>query len=325
MGDQIMFKTRVTEKLGIRYPIVVGTMMHISNPVFVAAASETGCLGVLASAMYKSKEELRNAIQQVNLLTEKPFAVNLNLFPSRVPLDIIAYLQLLIDEGVRIFETSGFRIPEQLVPLLTRADVTWIHKCVGLRYARKAASLGADMVTVVGYENGGATGILDIGTFVLIPTVARSLEIPVIGGGGVTNGRGLVAALALGAAAVIIGTAFLVAEECPIHIDLKKALLKARETDTELILRTLGNTHRVWKNRKADEIMQLEINGAPSETVIDAASGENDLIMFQKGDLAKGTISCGQGIGMVNEIKPIKNIVDDIISEAEMVIRGFKY
>lgn len=317
-----MLKTRVTEKLGIKYPIVVGTMMHISNPTFVAAASEAGCLGVLASAMYKSKEDLRNAVLQVHSLTKKPFAVNLNLFPARVPVDNVSYVELLIDAGIRIFETSGFGIPDELVPLLTRADVTWVHKCVGLRYARKAASLGADMVTVVGYENGGATGKLDIGSFVLIPTVARSLDIPVIGGGGVINGRGLVAALALGAEAVIMGTAFLVAEECPIHINLKKTLLEAKETDTTLILKSMGNTHRVWKNQMAEEIMQLEINAAPPEAVISAASGENDLMMYQTGDIAKGTISCGQGVGMINEIKPLKNIVDDIIGEAELVIKG---
>ncbi len=317
-----MFRTRVTEKLGIEYPIVVGTMMHISDPVFVAAASEAGCLGVLASAMYKSEEDLKNAVQQVRSLTSKPFAVNLNLFPARVPVDNAAYVEMLIDAGVRIIETSGHGIPEQLVPVLTRPDVTWIHKCVGLRYARKAESLGADMVTVVGYENGGATGILDIGTFVLIPTVARSLHVPVIGGGGVTNGQGLVAALALGAEAVIMGTAFLVAEECPIHINLKKALLEATETDTTLILRSVGNTHRVWKNKKAKEIMQLESDQASGDTVISAASGDNNLLMYQSGDIAKGTISCGQGIGMVNEIKPIKSIVGDIISEAESVIKG---
>ena len=319
-----MRETRVTEKLGIQYPIVVGTMMNISNPVFVAAASEAGCLGVLPSAMYKSTEDLRNAVQHVHSLTHRPFAVNLSLFPARVPVDYDSYLKLLIDEGVRIIETSGFGIPDQLVPIFRKADVTWIHKCVGLRYARKAASLGADMVTVVGHENGGATGILDIGTFVLIPTVARSLKIPVIGGGGVTNGRGLAAALALGAEAVIMGTAFLVSEECPIHINLKKALLEAKETDTTLILRSIGNTHRVWKNEKATEIMKLEMNQAPLEKLIQAASGENALEMYQSGDISMGTISCGQGIGMLNEIKPLKKIVEDLISEAELVIRGLQ-
>ena len=198
-------------------------------------------------------------------------------------------------------------------------SLTWIHKCVGLRYARKAVAIGADIITVVGFENGGATGILDLGTFVLIPAVAEAVKVPVIGGGGVSNGRGLVAALALGAEGVIIGTRFLLTEECPIHINLKKALVNAQETDTVLVMRTLGNTHRVWKNSTADKILELEARKASLEEIVAAAAGTKDKEMFDSGDVQRGTISVGQGIGLIHEFKPVKQVVAEIMKEAQEV------
>lgn len=317
-----MFKTRVTEKLAIEHPIIIGAMANISNPNFVAAAAEAGCLGILASTNYKSEKDFTEAIKRTKSLTINPFGVNISTFPARTPVNNAAYLKILTEERIKVVETSGFGIPDGLLPMLAEAQgagVTWIHKCTGLRYARKAVSLGADMVTVVGYENGGATGKLDIGTFVLIPSVARALNVPIIGGGGVTNGAGLVAALALGAEAVIMGTAFLVSEECPIHVNLKKALLEADTTDTVLAMRSIGNTHRYWRNEKIQQIIELESHDASKEEIIQAASGENNLSMYQTGDLSKGLIACGQGIGMVTEIKTIKNIVSDIIAEAKSV------
>jgi len=208
-----MFKTRVTEKLGIEYPIIGGTMMWLSTPEYVAAISNAGCLGLVCSAMWKTKDEFRDAVKKTKDMTDKPFGVNLNLFPAMRPIDNREYLEVLLEEGVRIIETSGHKAPEDLVSDFKENGVTWIHKCVGLRYAKKAVSLGADMITVVGFENGGATGRLDIGTFVLIPTVAGALEVPVIGGGGLSDGRGLVSALALGAEGVIMGTRFLMVDE----------------------------------------------------------------------------------------------------------------
>ena len=314
-----MFKTRVTEKLGIEYPIVGGAMMHLSTPEFVAAMSEAGCLGLLASAMWKSKDEFRAAVKKVKSLTKKPFGVNLNLFPAMRPIDNNDYLDVIDEEGVKVIETSGHKAPEELVPRIKAKGRPWIHKCVGLRYAKKAVSIGADMITVVGYENGGATGVLDIGTFVLIARVAEEVKVPVIGGGGVSNGRGLVAALALGAEGVIIGTRFLLANECPIHANLKDALLKAQETDTVLVMRTLGNTHRVWKNSVAQKILDLEARHANLEEIVAAAAGQKDKQMFDSGDVEKGTISVGQGVGLIHEIKPLKQIVADIMQEAKEV------
>ena len=192
-----MFQTKITEMLGIKYPLIGGTMMWISTPEFTSAVSNAGGLGILASAIYQSKEEFRDAIERLQDLTDKPFAVNLNLFPMMRPIDNNEYMDVLVDRGVKVVETSGHSAPEELCARFKEAGMIWIHKCVGVRYALKVQGMGADIVTVVGYENGGATGTLDIGTLVLVPTVVENLDIPVIGGGGVSDGRGLLAVLAL--------------------------------------------------------------------------------------------------------------------------------
>ncbi|MFO8056688.1 MAG: nitronate monooxygenase [bacterium] len=315
-----MFQTRVTSKLGIKYPIIGGTMMWLSEPQFVAAISEAGALGIICSAMYKSEDEFRDAVCETKRLTDKPVACNLNLFPAMRPIDNNVYLDVLLEEGINIVETSGHKAPEDLAQRFKENGVTWIHKCVGLRYAKKAVSLGADMVTVVGFENGGATGVLDIGTFVLIPRVAEALDVPVIGGGGVSDGRGMVAAMALGAEAVIMGTRLLLSEECPIHHNLKNALQQAQETDTVLIMRSIGNTHRIWKNKKADTIVDMEKNNASLEKLVKAASGQHDREMFQSGDTEQGLISAGQGIGLVHDIKPVKDIIEQIMNEGRGLV-----
>ena len=314
-----MFKTEVTKRLGIEYPIIGGAMMHLSTPEFVAAMSEAGCLGLFASAMWRTKDEFRVAVRKAKSLTKKPFGVNLNLFPAMRPIGNNDYLDVIDEEGVKVIETSGHKAPEELVPRLKSNGKTWIHKCVGLRYAKKAVSLGADMITVVGYENGGATGTLDLGTFVLIPAVASALSVPVIGGGGVSNGRSLVAAMALGAQGVIIGTRFLLTDECPIHLNLKNALVKAQETDTVLVMRTLGNTHRVWKNSVANKVLELEARHATLDEIVKEAAGVKDKEMFESGNVEKGTISVGQGVGLLHDIKPLKEVVLDIMKEAKEV------
>ncbi len=316
-----MFQTEMTRMLGIEYPIVGGAMMHLSTPEYVAAISEAGCLGLLASAMWKTKEEFRDAVQKTKGLTKKPFGVNLNLFPAMRPIDNKEYMGVMIDEGVKIVETSGHKAPEDLAREFKANGMTWMHKCVGVRYAKKGESLGADMITVVGYENGGATGVLDIGTFVLVPSVVEALKVPVIGGGGVSNGAGLVAIMALGAKGVIMGTRFLLADECPIHLNLKKALAEAAETDTVLVMRSIGNTHRLWRNEVADKIVEIESRGGTLQEIIKAAAGEHDRAMFESGDVSKGTVSCGQGVGLCREVKPMKEIVQDIMKEAREVAK----
>ncbi len=316
-----MISTAMTEKLGIKYPIVGGAMMRISKPGFVAAVSNAGGIGVMASANYRTEQEFRDAIKQVKDLTDKPVAVNLNLFPAMRPIDNSVYLKVLVEEGIKVVETSGHKAPAELAESFKAEGMFWIHKCVGLRYAQTVEKLGADMVTVVGYENGGATGVLDIGTLALVPRVAGELKIPVIGGGGVSDGRGVAAILALGAAGVIIGTRLMATQECPIHQNVKQALLDAQEVDTMLLMRTIGNTHRVWKNKAAQAVAELEEKKATLEEIVKAAGGEKAEAMYDTGVTDVGIMSCGQGVGMIHDIPTIAELLDRMMEQAEQSMK----
>lgn len=311
-----MFQNRLTEMLAIKYPIVGGTMMWISNAEFTAAISNAGGLGVLASAMFSTKETFAEALDRLNDLTEKPFAVNLNLFPTMRPIDNNIYLDVLLEKGVKIVETSGHSAPEELCSRFKKSGLTWIHKCVGVRYAVKVEKMGADVITVVGYENGGATGRLDIGTLVLVPKVVDSVKVPVIGGGGVSDGRGFLALMALGAQGVIMGTRLLATREAPIHDNLKRALVEATELDTMLVMRSIGATHRVWANAAAKKCAEMEENKADLNQILQVVSGEKARVMYTQGDLDAGILSCGQGIGLVNDTPTVKEVMDRIMDEA---------
>jgi len=312
-----MFQTKITEMFGIKYPIVVGTMMHLARAEMVAAASNAGALGVLASAIFQTREEFREEIKKLKNMTDKPFAVNLSLFPAMRPIDNREYLEVIFEEGIKIVETSGHKAPEEFARDLKKNGITLIHKCVGVRYALKAQSIGADAVTVVGYENGGATGTLDITTLCLVPRVVDSLQVPVIGGGGVADGRGFLAILTLGAQGVIIGTCTLVAEECPLHPKLKEALINASELDTMVIMRSVQNSHRAWINEAAKKVSELEKQQAGLQAIVQAAGGDKAKRMYQEGDIQAGVISCGQGVGLVKKVRPMKDIIEGIIYQAE--------
>lgn len=312
-----MFETAITQLFGIRYPIVVGTMMNLSCAEMVAAASDAGALGILASSNFPSGEQFRDELRRLRDMTDRPFAVNLNFFPARRPVDNRDYLDIISDEGVKIVETSGHKAPEDLARQIKKAGIVFVHKCVGVRYALKAQSIGADAVTVVGYENGGATGTLDITTLCLVPRVVDAVSVPVIGGGGVADGRGFLAVLALGAQGVIMGTPFLVAEECPIHMNLKKALLDATELDTMIVMRSIQNSHRVWVNETARKVAELDASHAGLQEIVQMASGNRARKMYQEGDLNAGVMACGQGVGLVRKIRPMKDIIEEIVHQAD--------
>lgn len=311
-----MIQTELTQKLGIKYPLIGGTMMHISTADFVAAISNAGGLGILASAIYESKQDFSKAIDRVKELTDQPFAVNINLFPSMRPIDNNDYMDVLEEKGVSIVETSGHSAPEDLCKRFKNAGMTWIHKCVGVRYALKVQKMGVDIVTVVGYENGGATGKLDIGTLVLVPTVVDAVNLPVIGGGGVSDGRGVAAVLAMGAAGVIMGTRLMATRECPINDKLKNALVNTSELDTMLIMRSLEATHRVWRNPAAEKCLELETACAGFEDILEVVSGKRAKRMYDDGDLDVGIVSCGQCVGLVRDIPTVKELFDRIMEEA---------
>lgn len=311
--------------LGIKYPIIGGTMMSISKADFVAAISNAGGLGILASAIYTTREEFADAIDRIKELTDKPFAVNINLFPSMRPIDNNDYVDILVQKGIKIVETSGHSAPEELCDRFKKAGMIWIHKCVGIKYARKVEKMGADIVTVVGYENGGATGKLDIGTLVLVPAIKDAINLPLIGGGGVADGRGVTALLALGADAVIIGTRLLLTKECPIHENIKQALCNASELDTMLIMRSIGATHRVWDNAAAQKCQEIEDANKGFEAIIDAVAGDKARKMFNHGNLDAGILALGQAIGLIHDIPTVKELFDTIMNDVEKTVKHIAY
>jgi NAD(P)H-dependent flavin oxidoreductase YrpB (nitropropane dioxygenase family) len=315
-----MLETRVTELFGIKYPIVGGTMMHVSKPEFVAAISNAGALGMMASAMYESQDEFRQAVRRVRELTNKPFGVNLSLFPAMRPIDNDLYAEVILQEHVPIVETSGHRPPEDLLARLKAGGVKTMHKCVSVRHALSAQKVGVDAVTVFGTEGGGHIGEVGLTTMVLVPTAVDALSIPVIAAGGIVDGRGLVAALALGAEGVTVGTRLLVTAECPIHDNLKRALASATELDTLPILGTLRNTVRAWKNPAALKVAELESKQADLGEILSVVAGTATKRMYEDGDLDAGVIPCSQSIGLVHEVKPVAQVIDAMMREASEIL-----
>ncbi|MFX1568396.1 MAG: NAD(P)H-dependent flavin oxidoreductase [Promethearchaeota archaeon] len=317
-----MLKTKVTEMLGLEYPIFCGNMMNISYPSFAAACSNAGALGIMASVMYRKPEELREALIELKSLTNKPVAVNVNLFPMLKPIKQIDHVKVMLDEGIKIIETSGHQAPDKYIPLFKEYGVTWIHKCAGTRYAQKAASLGADIVEVVGWENGGATGRYDIGTLVLTPATIDAIDIPVVAGGGISDGRGVAAVLALGAEAALMGTRLMATQECPIHENLKQAFIKASIYDTRLIMRSLNATHRVWNNPAAQKVVELENSKSDQMEIFNAAAGAKSKMMYEEGNLDVGVVSVGQGVGLIHDIPTVKDMIERIMKETNMIIQN---
>ena len=311
-----MFRTRVTELLGIEHPIVGGCMMHISGPEFVAAISNAGALGMMASAMFTTQDQFRQAVRRAKSLTSKPFGVNLSLFPALRPIDNDLYVGVILEEGVPVVETSGHRPPEHLLARLKAGGVKTMHKCVSVRHAISAQRAGVDAVTIFGSEGGGHIGELGLTTMVLIPRAADVLDVPLLAAGGIADGRGLLAALALGAEGVTIGTRLLVTEECPIHENLKLALAAATELDTLPILGSLHNTLRAWKNEAALKVAELEASQAGLRDILALVAGTETTRMLTEGDVDAGVIACSQSIGLVRKIKPVAQVIGEMVQQA---------
>jgi NAD(P)H-dependent flavin oxidoreductase YrpB (nitropropane dioxygenase family) len=314
-----MFATRVTELLGIEYPIVGGCMMHISRPEFVAAISNAGALGMMASAMFDTQDKFRQAVCRARDLTDRPFGVNLSLFPALRPIDNDLYVDVILEEGVPVVETSGHRPPEDLLTRLKAGGVKTIHKCVSVRHALSAQRAGVDAVTVSGSEGGGHIGELGLTTMVLVPRATDVLDVPVLAAGGIADGRGLLAALILGAEGITVGTRLLLTEECPIHENLKRALVAAPELDTLPILRSLHNTLRAWKNPAALKVAELEARRAGLMEILSVVAGTETKCLISEGDLDSGVIACSQSIGIVCEIQPVAEVIREMTREAAAI------
>lgn len=311
-----MFKTRITEMLGIQYPIIKGGMAVISRAELVAAVSNAGGLGILISAHFTSGEELRQEIRRTKNLTNKPFGVNISLFPSQKPLPNSDFVDVIIDEKVAVAETSGIRGPGEFAPRLKKGGVKLIHKCAYVKHAVVAEREGADAVTVVGVENGGATGMEDVTTMVMVPLAVDAVKIPVLAGGGIGDARGLVAALALGAEGVVMGTRFMAVKESPLHPRAKEWMLRSKETDTVIVERSIRNTHRSLRNKATDKVLDMESKGATLQDLLPFIGGQGAHKVYIDGDLDAGMAYCGEVVGQINDIPTCQEVIDRMVKGA---------
>lgn len=320
-----MFKTRITELLGIKYPIVQGGMVWLSRAELAAAVSNAGGLGIITSSNFASKQALRDELRKTRSLTDKPVGVNINLSPTTHPVNTEEYIEVVIDEGIRIVETSG-RSPEPYMKQLKQGNVTVLHKAPGaVRYAEAAEAIGCDAILIIGYECGGHPGPDDTGSLVLVRATVEAVKIPVVAGGGFADAQGFVAALALGADGVLMGTRFMATKECPAHPRFKEWLIRARETDTFITQRSIQAPARNLRNEPAIKILEMEKKGATLEELLAITRGENAQQLYFEGDLDAGLAECGQVVGIIHDIPTVKEVIDGIIGGAEEIIKGKLY
>ena len=315
-----MWKTRVTDLLGIELPIIGGAMQWISRAPFVASISNAGGLGIITSATFSSGEELKAEIRRTRELTSKPFAVNINLFPSMRPFSVDEMMDVLDEEAITIVETSGHS-PEKHMKRLKAGGRIHMHKCARRRDAVKAEALGADLVTVVGTECGGHPSPEGVTTMVLLPRTVDSVSIPVVAGGGFSDGRALMAALAMGAEGIVIGTGLMATLECPIHEDFKQALISAEETSTCLLLNSVKAPVRAFSNKTAQEVLEMETACLPLEEILPKMKGERGLQAYKVGDTNGAVWACGQVAGLINKVMPVAEYFRTVMEQAEAVRR----
>lgn len=315
-----MIETKITRMLGIQHPILCGGMQWITSAEFVASVCNAGAMGFITAESLETPEDLRMEIRKMRDLTDKPFGVNISMIPEfGTPVRSLKFCDVVCEEGVQIVETAG-RNPEPLMSTLKSAGVKVIHKLTSVRHALAAQKLGVDAVTLVGYGSGGHIGLDNIASFILIPSAVNKLHIPVIAGGSICNGAGFLAALALGAEAVLMGTAFFATRECPVHPAIKERLIQAPETETTLILHSIENPIRCLRNRLTDECAALEEQGADFETIIGKVSGKKGKQAYEIGDTESGPIPCGQTVGLIKNVRSVRELIQDIISEAEAAL-----
>jgi nitronate monooxygenase len=315
-------KTAITELFGIRHPIIQGGMHYVGFAELASAVSNAGGLGIITGLTQKTPELLAKEIARCRGMTDKPFGVNLTFLPAFTAPPYPEYIQAIVEGGIGIVETAG-RNPEQYMPGLKASGIKVIHKCTSVRHALKAEQIGCDAVSVDGFECGGHPGEDDIPNMILLPRAADELRIPFVASGGMADARSLVAALALGASGMNMGTRFIATKEAPVHENVKKALVGASELDTRLIMRALRNTERVLNNRKVQRLMEIEREKGASlkiDDIIEQVAGIYPKIMIE-GDMDAGAWSCGLTAGLIHDVPSCKELIDRIMVEAEHIIR----
>ncbi len=315
-------KTRITELFGIQHPIIQGGMHFVGFAELAAAVSNAGGLGIITGLTQRTPELLAKEIARCRDMTDKPFGVNLTFLPTFAEPPYPEYIAAIREGGVKAVETAG-RSPEKYMVELKAAGIKVIHKCTSVRHSLKAERIGCDAVSVDGFECGGHPGEDDIPNFILLPRAAEELKIPFVASGGMADGRSLVAALALGAEGMNMGTRFMATKEAPIHDNVKKALVQASELDTRLIMRQLRNTERVLSNDNVEKLLEIERVKGKDLTIgdiHDQVAGIYPKVMID-GDMDAGAWSCGLVAGLIHDVPTVKELVDRIMADAESIIR----
>lgn len=317
-----MLKTRITDLFGIEHPVIQGGMQWVGYAELVSAVSNAGALGILTALTQPTPEDLVKEIERTRGMTDKPFGVNLTVLPTINPPPYEEYAQAIVGSGVKIVETAG-RSPEPFMELFKEYDVKVIHKCTSVRHALKAQSVGISAITIDGFECAGHPGEDDIPSLVLLPQAAEALDVPVAGCGGFSDAKSMVAALALGGEAIVMGTRFMATKEAGIHQNVKDKMTEADELSTNLMFRTMHNTARVFKNSVSDQVVDIESTGTASfEDVKDLVAGQRGRVVFEEGDLEHGIWSAGISVARVKDVPTCKEMVSRLVSEAEEIIDG---
>ena len=314
-------KTRITELFGIEHPVIQGGMHYVGFAEMAAAVSNAGGLGIITGLTQRTPKDLANEIARCKDMTDKPIGVNLTFLPGFADPDYPGYIEAIVAQDVKIVETAG-RSPEQYMPSLKEAGIKVIHKCTSVRHSLKAEKIGCDAVSVDGFECGGHPGEDDIPNMILLPLAAEKLSIPFVGSGGMGNAKQLVAALALGADGINMGTRFIATKEAPVHQNVKDALVAASELDTTLIMRPLRNTERVLKNESVDRILEKEKSLGDDikiNDIMDEVAGVYPKIMTD-GDMDAGAWSCGMVAGLIHDVPSCKELIDAMMKEADEII-----
>ena len=315
-------KTRITEMFGIEHPIIQGGMHYVGFAELAAAVSNAGGLGIITGLTQQTPGKLADEIARCRDMTDKPIGVNLTFLPIVNEPDYPGYVQAIIDGGVKIVETAGNN-PAEWLPVLKDNGITVIHKCTNVRHSLKAQEIGCDAVSVDGFECGGHPGEDDIPNMILLPRAADELEIPFVASGGMADARSLVAALAMGADGMNMGTRFIATKEAPVHDRVKQAIVAASELDTRLVMRPLRNTERVLNNAVVARLLEKErALGADIrfKDIADEVAGVYPKIMLD-GDMDAGAWSCGMVAGLIDDIPTCQELIDRIMGEAEVLIR----
>lgn len=315
-------KTRVTEMLGTDHPIVQGGMMWVGRAELAAAVSNAGGLGILTALSQPTPDDLRREIERCRKMTEKPFGVNLTILPSVSPPPYEEYRAAIIESGVKIVETAGHK-PQEHVEDFKSHGIIVLHKCTAVRHAVSAVNMGVDIISIDGFECAGHPGEDDIPGLILIPAAADQIKVPMLASGGFGDGRGLVAALSLGAEGINMGTRFCATAEAPIHENVKQFIVQNDERATNLIFRKFKNTGRVSKNSVSEKV--TEISALPDSVFADIqpfVSGAKGRVALETGDIDAGLIWAGQIQGLIHDIPTCDTLINRIIGEAEEIIKG---